>query len=113
MKINESIEKSIEGGFRMEPMPMVYDHTQPKPKEEYDWKVILWEPDFWKCLGKSMGWRDNVVIRHNDSIYERKMSLKEMPEWQHKWHKLIDHLSEGGTPESYFEPIKEERKDDD
>jgi hypothetical protein len=26
-------------------------------------------------------------------------------EWQYQWHRFIDNLSEGGTPETFFEGL--------
>jgi hypothetical protein len=49
-------------------------------------------PDFWQSLGKALGW-----------ILEGHAGRKQ---WKEEWHRLIDHLAEGKTAESFFESLK-------
>jgi hypothetical protein len=66
-------------------------------------KVVL-DPSFWQCLGKAMEW--TVMDKEEgveEQVYSRSCNLQDG--WIYKWHRFIDHLSEGGTIEKYFESL--------
>lgn len=48
-------------------------------------------PLFWQALSKSLGW---------DS-YEDPQG-KKYPVWQKEWHRFVDALAEGQTPDQFF-----------
>ena len=54
------------------------------------------EPLFWQSLGKAMGWGSGK------EFYEDGLTQKT---WVREWHRLIDHLAEGGAAESFFEGL--------
>jgi hypothetical protein len=102
MTISQAIEESISQGWQ-------YEGETPRCDELYDafyihdqdggfvnlnlCKVIL-DPSFWQCLGKAIGWE-------GEDMYQ---SLT-MSAYMAYWHRLIDHISEGGTIEKYFEEL--------
>lgn len=105
MTIQKAIQKAVEGGYND------------------GWKVsqlveaVLLDPSFWQALGKSMGWSSLICYRCNlempqgamiDGHIFEKQGTCECKEnvyfkpWLYYWHRLIDHLAEGKTIESYF-----------
>ena len=87
---------------------------------------MLLDYNFWKCLGKALGW--GGLGPNEDTGEEEFVEAYRCPncgewligdrmecpsdcdydgseiqsEYMYRWHKLIDHLAEGGTIESYF-----------
>ena len=77
--------------------------------------------DFWQSLGKALGWnkyRCDICGRDQDHCNKEVYnSLKDkpnekvvcisrlIPAWFYHWHRLIDHLAEGKTIESYFKTL--------
>ena len=57
----------------------------------YDYYFLL-DPEFWRCLGKAEGWG----IEPSGSIWQGE------PQWKIYWHRFIDALSEGQTPDQFF-----------
>ncbi len=46
----------------------------------------LYDPDFWKALGKARGWQDAGA-------------------WRFHWHRFIDHLADEKYAESFFKDL--------
>jgi hypothetical protein len=106
----EGVEKAIEGGYKL------YDHKDVKVfydplfdeittveiathkiAEKIDSNQALLDPDFWKCLGVSLGW----------SKESGKLDIKynEIFNYRHYMHRFIDHLIEGRSVEEFFEEL--------
>ena len=119
MDLKTAISKAIEGGWKGE--------TTPEETVSEHGLVILLDPDFWRCLGKAMGWgkepQENGVCKHcsvKTTIqppYESGCNHAHYPEdciicyentenWKEKWHSLIDALSEGRSVEEFFDNLK-------
>lgn len=84
------IQKAIEGGY----IPKV--GLEPVEGFRVAYEVILLDPLFWQCLGKSLGWSEelNYGYKGNDyGLYQ---------EWQNAWHSFIDHIAEGKDIEEFF-----------
>ena len=45
--------------------------------------AIFLDPEFWCALGRTLGW-------HHERV------------WKGQWHRFIDQLAEGKTPEDFF-----------
>jgi Uri superfamily endonuclease len=91
MKINQIIEKAIEGGYAQEVGKRVI--KEGSKDENSDIYFILLDPLFWQSLGKALGWG----IEKDDVQWH-------LPEkWKQEWHWFIDHLIEGKSIESFFE----------
>lgn len=87
MTLQEVITKAIEGGYNTH-------GWVPGEYVSHDAECITFlDPLFWKSLGKAMGWRQD-----EDQWGDRA-------EWVSQWHRLIDHLAEGGAAESFFESL--------
>ena len=59
--------------------------------ENYHWAL---DRDFWKALGKGMGWE-------GDDIY---LTIP-MDAYAAYWHRFTDHIAAGDSIESYFEKL--------
>lgn len=128
MTIKETITKAIEGGYRLK----LYEKYEQKVEffvaEEVDGKVTKYNPYwvkflvttthidgnpfisinkerveylfldhlFWQCLGKAMEWKKSI-FRNGEMLPNT---------WLSNWHRLIDHLAEGKTIESFFEDFE-------
>lgn len=108
MEIKDAIQKAVEGGYN----PLFSYETGD------EWEVIKGENAtildvmFWKYLAREMHWADiqwyhlppiSVLGESNLTIPIRAtMHEKITGAWLYHWHRLIDHLAEGGTIESYF-----------
>ena len=50
------------------------------------------DPHFWRALGLALGWHAGVAMKC--LIYEQW--------WRQPWHRFIDPLADGHTPEAFF-----------
>ena len=89
----EVIQKAIQGGWKGKP-----------PKSLINPECLI-DPDWWQALGKAMRWgREEigcVVCDHRINCAKHNSSK----DWLYHWHRLIDHLAEGGSIESFFEKL--------
>lgn len=68
---------------------------------ETDWcEHMVMDVNFWIALGKALNWEKEP--RKN---FEG-MSLTNRNSWFYHWKKLINHLADGGSIESYFAELK-------
>lgn len=94
MTIAEVIKKALDGGY--------------KNYQQCLHRMFL-DPEFWKCLGKQLNWGTDLWVGkmarlQGDKLLEMKW---EIPDWQHHWHRFIDHLAEGGNAETFFKTLKQ------
>ena len=117
MTIKEIIEKGIEGGYLKEKNPKLFGGLEILYGEETNnWSIgwknkeedcndgmsihkLVLDPKFWESYGKVEGWEDSVVFNTNGE------SKKSINQHSRKMHKMIDHLCNGGTIESYIETL--------
>ena len=107
MKIEQAIQKAMEGGYKH---PAHFGTTG---KVEQ----LLLDPSFWQSLGKAMGWADRLCIQcadENDGepMYCEVCDGGDSPqhhspqsEWLYRWHSFIDHLADGGSIEEWFKTL--------
>lgn len=95
MDIKTAINKAIEGGYKKG----TYWLDNWLPPVAF---IICSDPLFWQSLGKAMGWGKNREIQ----TPRLGSNVKIKGEWFHYWHRLIDHLAEGRSIESFFEELK-------
>ena len=87
--MENAIKKAIEGGYEPDKIKM-YGASE--------WRqLLLLDPDFWKCLGKALGWGYDFV-RDPSEIYDQE-------QWKDEWHRFIDHLASGKSADSFFEEL--------
>lgn len=94
MTIKETIEKAIDGGygkvassFPLENGPLFGENC---------FRIMLLDPSFWQCLGKTIGLPKEVGALYGMPIVDG---------WQMLWHRFIDHLASGGSAESFFKEL--------
>ena len=108
MTIQETIKKAIEGGYInpfqwMENLIFLrYRGMGKNAEREVFLRYIFLDPDFWKCLGKAIGWE--IMYRPYKSGSTRNFDA--IQGWLYQWHRFIDHLAEGGTAEEFFKELK-------
>ena len=66
-------------------------------RKELVYKSVILDPLFWECLGKAKNW--GTTEKTGPKTWYWKANVLE------KWHRMIDHLAEGGTIESFFETL--------
>ena len=111
MTIKESFIKAEKDGWG--------DHYDAKGCEQSAIDHAIIDPSYWKALGKSMGW-PKIVFGHcgkDPKDYNFKGSVgaccffgSQDCEWfvssgLYHQHKILTHLDEGGTIESYFKDL--------
>jgi hypothetical protein len=110
MKIQQFIEKAIEGGYREGRTNWQYfDITAEGAVHQEDERTvipvekILLDPEAWKAVGKVEGWCDsNVGV--NGACVDCGFKTHGC-QWLENWHSMIDALAEGGSIESYLETL--------
>jgi len=109
--MEEFYKKVEEGGYDFERL------GSPKTVGDRD-RALLLDPQAWISLGKAMGW-DGITIVMSDYEYNHPFMggtldysydeggnmVFESSAWKYHWHKLIDHLAEGGTPDDFFKAL--------
>jgi hypothetical protein len=105
MTIQEAMKKAIEGGYHLNGADgMNTDEagahrecsTGTRNDTTSTWvagvKEALLDLHFWRALGLALGWHERVDTKC--LIYEQW--------WRQPWHRFIDHLADGHTPEAFF-----------
>lgn len=105
MTIQTFIEKAIEGGwdnrymwFTMEEKPQIVGATV------HDVAAMLLDPLAWKAVGKAEAWPEYGCRVHSDEEKDW-CGIIQTRVWLNKMHRMIDHLAEGGSIESYIETL--------
>lgn len=99
--MKEAIKKAIEGGYKK-----LYGYEDYKESDdtlcmagEFG-KVsnhFLLDPLFWQALGKAEGWIDGDKDSYGVP--------KEKWGWKDQWHRFIDKIADGGTPDEFFKDL--------
>lgn len=103
----KAIELAMEGVYTNETISA-------NPEKNIMWKAgfvdvpnCFLDPLFWQALGKSLGLKSE--IRYGKCSHpDCDGSGCEKPNtgnWKYQWHRFIDHLASGGTPEKFFEGL--------
>jgi len=105
MTIQEALKKAIEGGYHLHGADGRDTDDASANSECSVWKskennstcgvgvTAPWlDPHFWRSLGLALGWYEGVEAKC--FIYEQW--------WRQPWHRFIDHLADGHTPEEFF-----------
>lgn len=103
MTIQEAIEKAKKGGWQ-QPLPQFLLNST------IDTRHSFFDPAFWQALGKALGWKSDTFEHtrgsHADDFADVEPCHCGERDWLYHWHRFIDHLAEGGTPESFFATLK-------
>jgi hypothetical protein len=101
------IRAAIDGGFSVAGKPCAY-HAHPGTDggvvhgvavgdtaglyDFWDERWLLLQREFWIRAGRSLGWFEIETNPQNVS-------------WLEHWHRMVDRVASGGTPEDYFAEI--------
>lgn len=110
--MEKAIQKSREGGYKIDDFSLAIMS-----------RSYLIDPLFWKALGKAMGWGKE---RPKDEWYcpalyegqpcicppKNKKNIDHFysthdSDWLSHWHRFIDKIASGGTPDEFFEELLE------
>ena len=105
MTIAEVLKKAIEGGYHkhdVDGMDIDYKRANNDfsawTRKDNDSTCVVgvkepWlDPHFWRALGLALRWYEGVETKC--LVYNQW--------WKQPWHRFIDHLAEGNTPEAFF-----------
>jgi hypothetical protein len=105
MTIQEAIHKAVEGGYHLHGSDGMDTDDDGAHRACSAWtrnatdstwvagvKEALLDPHFWRSLGLALGWYKGVATPY--LVYEQW--------WRQPWHRFIDHLADGHTPEAFF-----------
>ena len=90
MTIQEALHKVEEVGY-----PLQHEYV---PTEDHglasseSMQKVLHDPIFWFALGWSLGWHEKNCLEYD--LW-----------WRQPWHRFIDHMSAGKSPDTFFERI--------
>ncbi len=106
--MEKAIKKAIEGGYRKNDS-MVIDGSYFNMIGD---RIFL-DLEFWQSLGNSLGWNSfsykkrigtsSTSFKTKTIKITRKSGVKR--NWVYHWHRFIDHLAEGGTPDEFFDKL--------
>lgn len=117
MTIDQAIQKAVEYGWITDGSCALKGTWIARHEQM---RAIL-DPLFWQALGKSMDW-EKEEYHENDGIEVMAVGRHECNNkcisrmnyygfewkgqvWLFQWHRMIDHLAEGGTIESFFKKL--------
>ena len=89
MTIEEAIKKAIDAGYN------------PIEDSGNEYKILL-DPQFWQCLGKSLGWAEEKFYQFEATHPYLGDKLSEA-----QWHSrcFMNHIWEGKSVEEYFKTL--------
>jgi hypothetical protein len=105
MTIQDAMNKAVEGGYHLngaDGMDTAYAGAHSAcsawTRKENDATCVVgvkapWlDPHFWRALGLALRWYEGVETKC--LVYHQW--------WRQPWHRFIDHLADGNTPETFF-----------
>jgi hypothetical protein len=115
MTIEEVLKKATEGGYHIDGSDGM-DTDYGGANSEYSvWtrkdnassfivpvEETFLAPAFWQALGKALGWDHAVRTVHAVENGRTTLVTRAGQHWLYHWHRFIDHLAEGKTPEAFF-----------
>ena len=118
MTIEEALNKATEGGYHVNGfngMDTYYSRATgcysawTRKDNDSSLKVAMEEtfldPAFWQALGRALGWEQAVRTVHAVENGRSTLVTRAGHHWLYYWHRFIDHLAAGNTPESFFESL--------
>lgn len=100
-----AIELAVEGGYHPNTVTLGYtDKSLIQDILLFKEETFL-DPLFWQSLGKVLGWKEHMLYRLSNSVYEEALLPKEGTEWRIQMHRFIDALASGQTPDDFFATI--------
>lgn len=111
--MEQAIKKAIEGGWNPTFGEQFNKQLVKGVRGEFFYIPVgscLLDPDFWKCLGKALGWQSLKDYRHKvvGQIYikdEYGYTKFTGPEWYENWHDFLDYLIAGKDADLFFKEL--------
>ncbi len=118
--MEKAIKKAIEGGYDTIEWTSIFPLEEAIEIMANHWEVQTSRPLFWQALGKAMGWKYWVCEKCGEDIsYRGSGPTNSIPVaqclthndtervygWLYHWHRFIDHIAEGKSPDSFFESL--------
>lgn len=102
--LDQAIRDAVEGGYVPKYVTDDFFFTFGKDgsigQNRRELSGIFLDPAFWQALGKARGWGFDDAF-HDQGMLEQQYGT----EWKYRWHRFIDHLSQGKDIESFFASI--------
>ena len=118
MTIQDAVNKAIEGGYHINGSDgMATDYgganneysVWTRKDNESSFIVPVAEafldPHFWHALGRGLGWDQERRTVHAVKNGRPTIVTRAGQQWLSHWHRFIDHLAAGKTPEAFFESL--------
>ena len=118
MMIQEAIDKATEGGYHLygsDGMDTDYGGANSEysvwTRKDNESSFIIpveetfLDPDFWHALGRALAWEHPVMTMHTVENGRATIVTRAGHHWLTHWHRFIDHLAAGKTPEAFFETL--------
>ena len=106
--MKNAIEKAIEGGWNKEKFSAEHINLRVVNTEtgsiDMPLDCVFLDPEFWRCLGKAMGWTIYAVCMICDKT-DCDHTFGYKAKWVKEWHRFIDHLAEGRDTDSFFKEL--------
>jgi hypothetical protein len=115
MTIQEALDQAVEGGYHIygsDGMDTDYESANSDfsawtrkdnassfivPTEE-----TFLDPHFWQALGRALGWNEGcdlaILCGHGEDEGQKSRGYY----WMYQWHRFIQALADGHTPEAFF-----------
>jgi len=119
MTIDEAITKATAAGYHMHGSEGVETYYSGANGEYSAWtrkdnesslmfrvEETFLDPAFWHALGRAMRWNHEVMTVHAVEHGRPTIVTRAGQQWLYHWHRFIDHLAEGKTPEAFFASLR-------
>ena len=68
----------------------------------FSYDEFFLDPLFWQSLGKGLGWKESVEVEIPDLPLTSALKATQCKLY---WHRFIDAVGEGRTPEAFFREL--------
>ena len=115
MTIQDAVTKATEGGYHIHAADGMETDYVGANSEYSVWTrkdnassfivpvaETFMDPHFWLALGRGLGWEQAVRTLHAVENGRPTVVTRGGQHWLSHWHRFIDHLAEGNTPDAFF-----------
>jgi hypothetical protein len=115
MTIQEAVNKATEGGYHINGSDGTETDYGGANNEYSVWTrrdnessfivpvaETFLDPHFWHALGRSLGWEQEVMTVRAVENGRSTLVTRAGQHWLYHWHRFIDYLATGQTPEAFF-----------
>jgi hypothetical protein len=115
MTIQDALHTAIAGGYRVEGSDGVATSFSGANSEYSAWTrtdnhstlmipmhETFLDPAFWRALGRALGWEAPCTLAITCRAGQEESWRGRGAYWMYQWHCFIQHLAQGGSPETFF-----------